>query len=136
MVRGLSAIGHGNKILIIWKRSHRVVILGEAKPGVSKPRGFPTFFGLCRGPFWDCSSQVLLKGRERGTGQIGNIPPKSGKSQKGQTRKDKSGQTSPDREAHHPFEPPPVWQPLMITQSYLHQQESSNSKSESFGNLL
>ena len=73
--------------------------------GVSKP--FPTFIGswLCRGPFRDCSSQVLLIGRERGKGQIRKSPEespsksgksrkKSGKSQKGQNRE------------NPPFEPP------------------------------
>ena len=54
---------------------------------------------LCRGPFRDCSSLVLLIGRERGKGQIGKIPgpspSKSGKSQKnreGPKRTKKEGQ--------------------------------------------
>ena len=40
--------------------------------------------------------------------QIGKIPEKSGKPQKGQerTKKDKQGRTSPDREAPPPFETP------------------------------
>ena len=72
--------------------------------GVSKPGCFPLFWErsrLCRGPFWDCSSWVLLIGWERGKGQIGKIPGpsprKSGKSQKNRespkrTKMDKKGQ--------------------------------------------
>ena len=102
------------------KKSQKIfLILREAKPGGFQTAGFPTFFrersGLCRGPFRDCSSLVLLIGRERGKGQIGKIPgespdktgksrKKSGKSKKG---KDRKGRTSPDREAPC-LNPPPV----------------------------
>ena len=72
----------------------------EAKPGGFQTGGFPTFFRersrLCRGPFRDCSSLVLLIGREREKGRIGKIPAespdKSGKSRKEQKRTKKEGQ--------------------------------------------
>ena len=68
----------------------------EAKPGGFQTGGFPLFFGkgpdCVAVPFRDCSSWVLLIGRERGKGPIGKIPKKSGKSQKGQKRTKKEGQ--------------------------------------------
>ena len=70
-------------------QSQRAISWEKLNPGVSKPGDFPLFrerSRLCRGPFRDCSSQVLLIGRERGKGQIGKIPgpspSKSGKSRK------------------------------------------------------
>ena len=89
--------------------------MGEAKPEGFQTGGFPIFFRersrLCRGPFRDSSSWALLIGGERGKdksgnprkvpGQIGKIPEKSGKSQKGQKRKDKSRSGTPPR-----LEPP------------------------------
>ena len=74
--------------------------------GVSKPGGFPLTFRersrLCRGPFRDCSSQVLVIGWERGRGGIGKIPgpspSKSRKSWKNQEspKKDEKGQKRKD----------------------------------------
>ena len=70
--------------------------LREAKPG-----GVSHFFflgersRLCRGPFRDCSSSVLLIGQERGKGLIGKIPgPSPSKSWKSQKNRDspKKGQ--------------------------------------------
>ena len=53
----------------------------------------PTFSGRLQTAsrtLWDCSSEVLLIGRERGKDQSGKSPPKSGRYQEGQ-EKDKSG---------------------------------------------
>ena len=82
--------------------SDLLLSLRKAKPGGFPNPGVSPFFWersrLCRGPFRDCSSQVLLIGRERGKGLIGKIPgpslSKSGKSQKNRERrkKDKKGQ--------------------------------------------
>ena len=77
--------------------------LREAKPGGFPNRGVPHFLrersGLCRGPFRDCSSQVLLIGRERGSTnrenpeKIGKVPKKSEKSRKNRrTKNDKKDQ--------------------------------------------
>ena len=69
---------------------------------------------LCRGPFRDCSSYVLLIGRESGKGEIGKIPgpspSKSGKSRKNREspKKDKKGQKKEkSRSGNPPFETPP-----------------------------
>ena len=79
--------------------------------GENLTRGFPNrgvshFFRersrLCRGPFRDCSSWLLLIGREKGKGEIGKV----GKAPKGPKRKDKSRGRSSPRLTTPP--PPPV----------------------------
>ena len=103
------------------EKNRLLLLLREAKPGGFQTGGgvshfFQEWSRLCRRPFRDCSSSLLLIGCERGKGtnrenprtipeQIGKIPEKSGKSQK-RTKKDKKGRTSPDRETP-PFETPP-----------------------------
>ena len=90
--------------------------------GVSKPGCFPLFSGKVQIVSRTLSGQFLVgalnrpRKRKRANRenprtvpeQIGKIPEKSGKSQKGQkrTKKDKKGRTSPDRETP-PFETPP-----------------------------
>ena len=103
--------------MYIYMSGGRKYLLREAKPGGFQTGGSPIFFGKGpdwhRGPFRDCSSLVVLNGREIGKGQIGKIPgespSKSGKSQKiGKVPKwTKQGRTSPDRENPPPFENPP-----------------------------
>ena len=103
------------------KQNIKIPELGEAKPGgfQTGAPGFPLFSGKVRivsRTLRDCSSLVLLIGRERGKEQIGKIPGESpdksgenpgkiGKVQKGQ--KGQKGRTSPDHEAP-PFETPPL----------------------------
>ena len=89
--------------------------LREAKPGGFQTRVFPTFFGGKVQIVSRTLSELflvgaLLIGRERGKGLIGKIPKhpranreipeKSGKSQKGQKRKDESRSGSPPRLKH------------------------------------
>ena len=95
------------------------VLLREAKPGGSRPGGFPLLSGKVQIVSRTLSGLFLVgavsRPRKTSKAQIGKIPKespkksgKSGKIGKGQTRtkKDKKGRTSPDRETP-PFENPP-----------------------------
>ena len=79
--------------------------------------------GLCRGPFRDCSLLVLFIGRERGEGQIRNIPGESETNRQNSgrigkvprsTKKTKKGQQKKTRKEGQvqigkpPVETPPV----------------------------
>ena len=92
-----------------FKTQTQICQLREAKPGVSKPGGFTLFSGQVQivsrtlsGLFFvgavNRPRQRKRTNREnprRVPGQIGKIPEKSGKSQKGQKRKDKSKSGNP-----------------------------------------
>ena len=83
--------------------------------GVSKPGGFPLFYRersrLCRGPFRDCSSYVLLVGRKRDKGRIrkmpGPSPSKSGKSRKNRESPKKNEKGQKGQKKSRSGNPPP-----------------------------
>ena len=101
------------------------LFLGEAQPGGFQTGGFPLFSGKVQIVSQTLSGLFLVgavhrprkrkrtnrENPRRVPGQIGKIPEKSGKSQKGRKRTEKEGQvTSPDRE-NPPFETPPFTGP-------------------------
>ena len=89
--------------------SQKLFLLGEAKPGCFQTRVLPTFFGNVQIVSRTLSGLFLvgalnrLRKRKRTNrenprtipAQIGKIPEKSGKSEKGQKRKDKSRSGNP-----------------------------------------
>ena len=100
-----AAINRWRLCLVYWEKLNR---------GVSKPGGFPLFSGKVQIVSWTLSGLFLVgalnrpRKRKRTNRenprtipeQIGKIPEKSGKSQKGQKRKDKSRLGNPPRLKH------------------------------------
>ena len=95
-------------VLIEWAEQI-LHALREAKPGVSKPGGFPLFKGKVLIVSCSLSGLFLVgvlnrrekeeKDGSRKSQKIGKITKKSGKSKK-RTKKDKSGRASPNRESN------------------------------------